>query len=157
MKCIISAKVLLVIGKCFFDSSCFRFNGPSKAQSFYFSFFHFDDFLTFFTKNIMKKPPTFITVIKSSYINYYSLTKIWDLEFFFQWNDGLLKIFWILLGKAFSSLFIFIKFKNCCNLPFNDTYKMYYCNLLYLKLKLYKMAVFQLRAVKDMLLGSYFC
>ena len=33
---------------------------------FYFLFFHFDDFLITFAKDLSKKPPVFITNIKSS-------------------------------------------------------------------------------------------
>ena len=78
-----------------------------------------------------------------------------SLSNFRQWNGGPLKNFLILHGNAFS-LFIFIKWKNYFNLPFNDTYKMCCCHLFYSKLKLRKTAVFKLQAVKDMLLDSYF-
>ena len=119
-----------------------------------FFIFHFDDFLTTFTKSLLKKPPAFITDLKSSYKLLLSHKDLRSRKFW-QWNDGPLKFFWILHGNTFS-LFIFIKWKNCCNLPFNDTYKMCCCHLFYSKLKLCKTVVFKLRVVKDMLLDSYF-
>ena len=145
---------MLLIGKWFFESSWFRFDVPSNTQFFCFSYFHFDDFLATFTKILMKKPPVFTTYIKSSFKLLLSHQNLRSRNFW-QWNDSPLKIFWILHGNALS-LFVFSKWKNYCNLPFNDTYKMCCCHLFYSKLKLRKTAVFKLRAVKDMLLDSYF-
>ena len=146
--------MFLLIGKWFFERSWFRFDGPSKTQFFYFSFFHFDKFLTTFTKNLLEKLPIFITDIKSLYKLLLSNKDLRSGNVW-QWNDGPLNFFWILHRSAFS-LFIFIKWKNHCYLSFNDTYKMCYYHLFYSKLKLRKTVVFKLRAVKDMLLGSYF-
>ena len=42
-----------------------RFGGPSKTLVFQFSFFNLDDFLTAFRKDFLKKPPVFITNVKS--------------------------------------------------------------------------------------------
>ena len=52
-----------------------------KLLVFCFSFFHFDDFLTTFVKDLMKKTTIFITNIKSPNSSYI-FTKIWHLEIF---------------------------------------------------------------------------
>ena len=72
---------MLLIYKLSFEISWFRFDGSSKTRLFHFSFVHFYDFLTSFAKNLMKKPPVFITDIKSSH-KFYSLANIWDLQTF---------------------------------------------------------------------------
>ena len=136
----ILTKALLVINKSVFESSWFRFDGPSKTLVFYFSFFNFDDFQTAFAKNLMKKWHVFITDIKSSYKFLLSHKDLRSRNFW-QWNDGPLNFFAKLNGNAFS-LFIFIKWKNHFIFPFTGTYKMYCCHLLYRKLKLRKTAVF---------------
>ena len=51
-----------------FENFWFRLYGLRKMLVFYFSFNHFDDFLTTFAKDLMKKPPVLITNIKSSFI-----------------------------------------------------------------------------------------
>ena len=55
LKCMILTKALLVINKSVFESSWFRFDGPSKTLVFYFSFFNFGDFLTTISESHMKK------------------------------------------------------------------------------------------------------
>ena len=50
-----------------FSNFLYRFDGLSKMLLFYFSFFDFENFLTAFAKNLMKRPPAFIVEIKSSY------------------------------------------------------------------------------------------
>ena len=122
LKCIISAKLLLLINKWIFENFLYRFDGPSKMLLFYFSFFDFANFLTAFAKNLMKRPPVFIIDIKSSYKLLLSRKDLRSRNFW-QWNDGPLNIFKNLYGNEFS-LFLFIKQKNHCNVPFNDTYKM---------------------------------
>ena len=138
---------MLLINKWVFESSWFRFDGPSKTLVFYFSFFNFDDFLTTFAKNHMKKWHVFITDIKSS--NKFLLShKHLESRNSWQWNEGPLKFFAKLNGPAFSS-FIFIKWKNYFILLFPDTYKMYCRHLLYWKLKLRKTTVFKLRVFEN--------
>ena len=59
--------------------------GPEKHH---FSLFHFDDFLTTFAKDLMKKLHVFIQVskvLRTCYI----FKKIWDLEIFDnEWSYG---------------------------------------------------------------------
>ena len=43
------------------------FMGPKKTLAFCFWFFHLDDFLTTFAKDLIKKPPVFISNIKSTH------------------------------------------------------------------------------------------
>ena len=81
----------------------------------------------FFAKTLKERLPVFNIDIKSSYKlllcdKDLRSTNLW------QWNDGLLDIFKNLYGNPFS-LFVFIKRKNHCNMPFNDTYKMCCCHL----------------------------
>ena len=45
----------------------FRLYEPKNTLVFCFSFFHFDDFLTTFAKDLIQKPPVFITNIKSTH------------------------------------------------------------------------------------------
>ena len=99
----------------------YKFGGSSKTLLFYFSFFDFDDFLTAFAKNLMKRSPIFMTDISSFKL----LLSHKDLRSrnFWQWNDGPFNISENLYRNAFS-LFVFIKRKNNCNLQFNGTYKM---------------------------------
>ena len=58
--------------------------GCQKTLLFYFSFFDFDDFLTVFAKNLMKRTPAFIIDIKCSYKLLLShkdlMSKIFDRE-----------------------------------------------------------------------------
>ena len=58
--------VFLPIEKYIFESSWFRIDGPLKTLVFSFSFFDFDNFLTAFAKNFMKKTAVFITDIEIS-------------------------------------------------------------------------------------------
>ena len=53
-----------------FENFWFRLYGLRKMLVFYFSFNHFDDFLTTFAKDLMKKPPVLIAkfIHKSSFI-----------------------------------------------------------------------------------------
>ena len=122
LKFIISAKLLLLIYKWIFENFYYRFDRLSKTLLFYFSFFDFDGFLTAFAKYLMKRPPVFMIDIKSSYKLLLSRKDLRSRNFW-QWNDGPLNIFKNLYRNAFS-LFVFIKRKNHCNVPFNDTYKM---------------------------------
>ena len=138
---------MLLINKWVFESSWFRFDGPSKTLVFYFSFFNFDDFLTTFAKNLMIKWHVFITDIKSSY-KFLLSHKDFRSRNFWQWDGGLLNFFAKLNGKTFS-LFTFIKWKNYFILLFTDTCKMYCCHLHYWKLKLRKTAVFKLRTFEN--------
>ena len=57
----------MLINKWVFESCWFRLDRLSKTLVFYFSFFNFDDFLTTFAKNLMKKWYVFTAGIKSSY------------------------------------------------------------------------------------------
>ena len=127
LKCIISDKLLLLIKKWIFENFSYRFDRPSKTLLFYFSFFDFDDFLTTFEKNLLKTPPVFMIVIRSSYKLLISHKDLKSRNFW-QWNDGPLNIFKNLYWNVFS-LFVFIKRKNHRNVPFNDTYKMCCCHL----------------------------
>ena len=45
----------------------YRLYGSKSTLVFCFSFFHFDDFLTTFAKDLIQKPPVFITNIKSTH------------------------------------------------------------------------------------------
>ena len=117
LKFIISAKLLLLIYKWIFENFPYRFEGPSKALLFYFSFFDFDGFLTAFAKYLMKRPPVFMIDVKSSYkllLSHIDLTS----RNFWRWNGGPLNIFKNLYRNAFS-LFVFIKRKNHCNVPYD--------------------------------------
>ena len=117
LKFIISAKLLLLIYKWIFKNFPYRFEGPSKALLFYFSFFDFDGFLTTFAKYLMKRPPVFMIDVKSSYkllLSHIDLTS----RNFWRWNGGPLNIFKNLYRNAFS-LFVFIKRKNHCNVPYD--------------------------------------
>ena len=105
----------------------------TSRQKHYFFIFHFidfDDFLTTFAKNLMKRPPAFMIDIKSLYKLLLSHKDLRSRNIW-QWNDGLLNIFKNLYGNTFS-LFIFIKRKSRCNVPFNDTYKMCCYHLFYI-------------------------
>ena len=88
LKCIISAKFFLSYYKSNFEI----FTGPESftALVFYFSIFHFDDFLTTFAKDFMKKPTIFKTNIKSThnFLHFHKDLRYWN---FWQWNDGLFK------------------------------------------------------------------
>ena len=101
-----------------------------KHYFFIFHFIDFDDFLTTFAKNLMKRPPAFMIDIKSLYKLLLSHKDLRSRNIW-QWNDGLLNIFKNLYGNTFS-LFIFIKRKSRCNVPFNDTYKMCCYHLFYI-------------------------
>ena len=106
-------------------SFCIDLTGRQNA-TFYFSFFDFDNILTAFGKNLMKKPPVFMIDIKSSYkllLSYKDLRS----KNFWQWKDGPLNIFINLYRNAFS-LFVFIKQKSHCKVSFNDTNKMFCFN-----------------------------
>ena len=83
-KCIISAKFFLSN----FEKFWFRFYGPKKTLFFCFSFFHFDDFVTTFPKDFMKKQTIFVTNIKSTH-NFLHFQKDLRSKNFWQWNDGL--------------------------------------------------------------------
>ena len=113
----------MLINKWIFENFSYRFDGPSKMLLFCFSFLDFDDVLTTFAKNLMKRPAVFTIDIKSSFKLLLSHKELRTRNFW-QWNDGPFNIFKNLYGNAFS-LFVFIKPKNHCNVPFNDTYKMY--------------------------------
>ena len=138
---------MLLINKWVFESSWFRFDGPSKTLVFYFSFFNFEDFQTAFAKNLMKKWHVFITDIKSSYKFLLSHKDLRSRNFS-QWNDGPLNFFAKLNGNAFS-LFTFVKWKTDFILLFTDTYKTNCCHLLYWKLKLRKTTLSKLWAVEN--------
>ena len=122
LKYIISANLLLLIHKLVFENFSYRFDGPSKWLPFLLFIFDFDDFLTAFAKNLMSRPPVFMIDIKSFY-KLLLFHKDLKSRNFWQWNSGPLNIFKNWYGNAFS-LFVFIKRKNHCNVPFNDTYKM---------------------------------
>ena len=94
-KCIISAKFFLSHWKSNFEKFWFRFYGPRKMPVLYFSIFDFDNFLTTFAKDLMKKPIIFITNIKSTH-NFLHL-EISDNE-----TTTFLKILWKLHGNVFS-------------------------------------------------------
>ena len=118
-----SDKLLLLINKWIFGHFSYRFDGPSKPLLFYFSFLIFM-ILQQLLREVLWKDHPFLWWISKVRINYYSLTKIWSIEIFRRtWNNGPLNIFKNFYGNAFS-LFVFIKRKNHCNVPFNDTYKM---------------------------------
>ena len=95
-KCIISAKLFLSYYKSSFEKFWFRFYEPKKRLIFYFSILHFDDFLTTFAKNLMRKPTIFITNIKITH-NFLHFHQDLRSRNFWQWNDGL----------------FFKKWKNC--------------------------------------------
>ena len=85
-KCIISTKFFLSYYKSNFEI----FTGPEifTCLVFYFSIVHFDDFLTTFAKDFMKKPTIFITNIKSTH-NLLHFHKDLRSRNFWQWDDGL--------------------------------------------------------------------
>ena len=74
----------------YFEKFWFRFDGPKKTLVFCFSFFHFDDFLTTFAKDLIKKPPVFVTNTKSTH-NLLHFHKDLRSRNFWQWSDGSLK------------------------------------------------------------------
>ena len=79
----------------------------TSRQKHYFFIFHFidfDDFLTTFAKNLMKRPPAFMIDIKSLYKLLLSHKDLRSRNIW-QWNDGLLNIFKNLYGNMFSCLF----------------------------------------------------
>ena len=79
----------------------------TSRQKHYFFIFHFidfDDFLTTFAKNLMKRPPAFMIDIKSLYKLLLSHKDLRSRNIW-QWNDGLLNIFKNLYGNTFSCLF----------------------------------------------------
>ena len=126
---------MFVINKWIFKNFLYKFDGSSKALLFYFSFYDFDGFLTAFAKNLMKRPPIFMIDI-SSFELLLSHKGLRSRDFW-QWSNDLLNISENLHGNVFS-LFVFIKRKNYCNVPFNDTYKMCCCHLFWWKLKLFQ-------------------
>ena len=127
---------MLLINEWIFETFSYRFDGSSKMSLFYFSFFDFDDFLTIFAKNFMKRSSVFMIDIKSLY-KLLLFHKYLRSRNFWQWNDDPLNIFKIFYWNAFS-LFVFIKWKNHFNVPFNNTYKMYCFHLFQRKLKLFE-------------------
>ena len=88
----------------------FRLYEPKNTLVFCFSFFHFDDFLTTFAKDLIQKPPVFITNIKSTH-NFLHFHKNLRSRKFWRRNDGPLKILWKLHGNA-CSLQISVKFRK---------------------------------------------
>ena len=108
-KCIISAKFFL--SKFFWS---FRFYGPKNTLVFCFSFFHFDNFLTTFSKDLIKKPSFAIMNIKSTHI-FLHFHKDLRSRIICQWNDGPLKTLWKLHGNGFSLQIsgTFRKFETC--------------------------------------------
>ena len=54
------------INKSNFENSWLRFDGSSKALV-HFQFLDLNYFLAFFVKDFMKKPPVFITDVKSAH------------------------------------------------------------------------------------------
>ena len=80
-------------------SFCIHLTGRQNA-TFYFSFFDFDNILTAFGKDLMKKPPVFMIDIKSSYKLLLSYKDLRSRNFW-QWKDGPLNIFINLYGNAF--------------------------------------------------------
>ena len=72
----------------------------------------------------MKKPPVFITDIKSYHKLLFSCKDLRPRNFR-QRKDGPLKFFGNLHGDAFL-LLIFIKWENYCNVLLTDKYKMPY-------------------------------
>ena len=77
-----------------------------KRYFFIFRFINFDDFLTAFVKNLMKRPSVFMIDIKSSYKLLLSHKDLRSRNIW-QWNDGLKNLY----GNT-SSLFVFIKRKK---------------------------------------------
>ena len=110
LKCIISAKLALLINQWIFENFSYRFDPLSNTLLFYFSFFDFDDFLTPFAKNLMKRPPVYMINIKSSYRLLLSHKDLRSRNLW-QWNSGPLNIFKNLYGNELS-LFVFIKQKK---------------------------------------------
>ena len=96
--------------------------GRQKRNFFIFHFIDFDYFLTAFAKDPMKRPPVFMTDIKSSYKLLLSHKDLRSRNIW-QWNDGLLNIFKNWYGNAFP-LFVCNKRKTRYNVLFNDTYKI---------------------------------
>ena len=113
-KCIISAKFSLSYQKSNFEKFQFRFCGSKRRLVFCFSLFHLDNFLTAFAKDLIKKPPVFITNIESNH-NFLRFHKDLRYRNFWQWSDGPLKILWIYHGNMFSLQISakFSKFETC--------------------------------------------
>ena len=98
-----------------FSNFLYRFDGLSKMLLFYFSFFDFENFLTAFAKNLMKRPPAFIVEIKSSYKLLLSQKGLRSRNFW-QWNEGPLNIFKNLYGNEFCLFSLNEKIIVMCNL-----------------------------------------
>ena len=85
--------------------------------------------------------------ISKVFINYYSLAKIWDINFL-QRNNVPSNFVENLHGNTFL-LFTFIQLKDYWNFTYTDMYKMGFWNSVYWKWGLYKMIVFKFWAVKN--------
>ena len=99
---------------------CIDLTARQKRYFFIFHFLIFDDFVTAFAKNLMKRPPVFMSHIKRLYKLLLSHKGLESANFG-QWNDGLLNVFKNVYRNAFS-LFVLIKRKNHCKASFNDIY-----------------------------------
>ena len=124
------------------------FTGPPKNASFWFSFFHFDDFLTTFAKDLMKKPTIFITNIKSTQ-NFLHFYKDLRSRNFWQWNNG---IFFkkektdLILTNAERKKIEFSEFVKYGQKYF-DSERLWYSKLSLLKLHVLELAILALKSL----------
>ena len=126
------------------------FTGPPKNASFWFSFFHFDDFLTTFAKDLMKKPTIFITNIKSTqnFLHFY-----WDLEIF----DNETTVFFLKKKKLRFLVVDFDKYRERKKFEFSefvkygqkyfDSERLWYSKLSLLKLQVLELAILALKSL----------
>ena len=123
-----------------------------ENASFCFSIFHFDDFLTTFTKDLMKKPTIFITNFNSTH-NFLHFHKDLRSRNFWQGNDGLFKKmkelryfggwFWqIYEGKNFE-FSEFVKYGQ----RYFVSKTLWYSKLFLLKLREVKIAILDLKSL----------
>ena len=92
----------------------FRLNRPSKKLLLNFHCFYFDDFLTSFAKNVIKKPPVFLLLSKIC-MNYYFPTKIWCL-----WAETRFCCLFSLNQKIVAMFHLMIPIKYIAVFPFHE-------------------------------------
>ena len=105
----------------------FTITGSSNIQLLKFWLFNSSNFQTTFVKNFTKKLPGFKIDFESN-DKFLPLHQYLWSEISRQWNNGPLKFFWNLYGRAFCFL-NFVKWGKYLSLNFADTSKMYCCGL----------------------------
>ena len=94
--------------KSSFQNFLLRFNGPSRTIVFNYSIYHFDDFLTAFDTEFMKKKQLVFKMNIKSFDKFLVSHKDLRSRNLSQWNDDPLKILQNLHGNMYS-LTIFCK------------------------------------------------